>query len=189
MIAPTKHSSQEFLLLHKSSFRLSLHAAGILLLVLLLIRASALPQLSSSYIGGFEGDGGLYIWLTQWNLSGLFSLPWFNTKAFYPYTRSLAWSDSYILPSLAAWPLVKLGASLALAFNLIILIANFLNGFLTYRLAYALTGKQEAALFAGISFMSLSSLTYNLGHPQLQFAFWLPLACHLFLMLLRAWSW
>ena len=150
--------------------------AIILLAILLILRFRALGTLSTNFIGGAEGDAGLYIYLLKSNVRDLFSLPWFNTMVFYPYTKSLAWSDNFILPSLFIWPLLKSGLFFPLAYNLLILTASFLNGYLTHRLIFRLSGSHHASLFGGAAFMGYSYLSTHLGHPQLQFAFFIPLA-------------
>lgn len=152
-----------------------LAAVALLLLVLFLLRSNAMAQLDSAYLGGFFGDAGLYPWLVRTVSTELFSAPWFNTRAFYPYSQTLAWSDNFILPALVAKFLMHFGASLVVAYNLILLTASFLNGYCTYRAVYSLTGSAAAALFSGIGFMSYGYLTLHLGHPQLQFAFFIPL--------------
>lgn len=166
----------DFLLSSKFSASRELGAIAGFLVLLVLSRAHALLSLGSQFLGGSEGDAGLYIWLMQSNCRDLFSLSWFNTSAFYPYTKTLAWSDNFILPSFAAWPFLKIGIPLVLVYNAILLTAHFLNGYCTFRLCYQLTGKTFASFVAGALFMSYSGLTSNLGHPQLQFIFWIPLA-------------
>ena len=146
-----------------------------MLACLVVFRFQALRHINSLFLGGSEGDAGLYIWLVQSNVRDLFTLPWFNTQAFYPYTQSLAWSDNFILPALLAKPLLWLGLSLPLSYNLLLLLAYVLNGYATYHLCVKLTGKPFAAFVMGVLFMNYSTLTGNLGHPQLQFIFWLPL--------------
>jgi len=176
-----QRADKDFILLIEPSRRADLIALANLLLLLVLMRWHTMANLASEYLGGAQGDAGLYIWLTQSNLRDLFTLPWFNTTAFYPYTRSLAWSDNYILPAFAIGALKFLGCSLVVATNLILLGANLLNGYLTHRLCFGLTGRLMPSLFAGCAFMSFAYLTGHVGHPQLQFAFWLPLTIILLL--------
>lgn len=145
------------------------------LALLFTLRLESILNLSSHYLGGRSHDAGLYIWLFDSNLRDLFSLPWFNTSGFYPYTKSLAWSDNFILPSLIALPFIKLGLSKVIAYNCTLLLAVFLNAYVTYRLAYLLTGNFIGSLLSGMSFLLFPFLTLHLGHPQLQFAFWIPL--------------
>lgn len=167
---------KDFVLLFRPSISQALLTLGALALVLAVFRFQALTHFTTHFIGGAEGDGGLYLWLMQSNARELFSLPWFNTRAFYPYTQSLAWSDNFILPSLFAWPALAAGVPLIVAYNTVLLLAGLLNGYCTYRLAFGLTGKQYPSLISGSSFMVYAWFSANLGHPQLQFAFWIPLA-------------
>jgi hypothetical protein len=170
------NANTDFIYLFPTSVGQELLAAIVLACVLLVFRFQLLLEFNRAFLGGFEGDAGLYIWLSKSNLRDLFQLPWFNTQAFYPYTKTLAWSDNFILPSLALWPLLKIGLPFIPAWNLMLLCTAFLNGYLTYRLCFRLGGSAAAALLGGAVFMSLSTLSAYLGHPQLQFVFWFPLA-------------
>ncbi|MCO6429416.1 MAG: hypothetical protein J5J00_01025 [Deltaproteobacteria bacterium] len=160
--------------LFKTTWRTHSAAIAGLLATLLLIRWQAITLIDSHYLGGFLGDAGLYSWLIQSNLRDLFVSSWFDTAAFYPYGTSLAWSDNFILPSLVAFPLLKLGLPLVTSFNVIILVSNFLNGYAVWRLFHKLTGDNLSAFVSGASFMMLAPFTYHLGHPQLQFFFFIP---------------
>jgi len=167
---------KDFLAQYKLSPLKFLTAAVILLSLLCFSRTEIILNINSKFLGGTSGDGGLYVWLLKNNVKNLFTLPWFNTQAFFPYGLSLAWSDNFILPSLLTWPLLKSGASLALSYNSVILLAQYLNGICTFLLAFMLCGNLIGSLVAGSAFMLSSYLSFNIGHPQLQFAFWLPLA-------------
>lgn len=172
------HRSLSFIPFYRSSLKHELKIAAGLLFLLLIFRFQAILQLGEAFIGGYERDSGLYIWLIQSNTRDLFDLPWFNTKAFYPYTRTLAWSDNFIVPSLVLAPFLKMGVSLVVGYNLLILFSQFLNGYLTYRLCFVLSGALIPSFIGGAAFMLTSYLTSVLGHPQLQFAFWIPLTLH-----------
>lgn len=150
--------------------------ASALLLLLLLFRFSALTHFTTHYLGGYEGDAGLYIWLMRHNLRDLFSLPWFDSLSFYPYRGSLAWSDNYILPSLFAAPFFAMGFSETVVVNILLLTASFLNGYITFRLCFRISGESLMSFVAAAAFMTSPLLSFHLGHPQLQFFFWVPLA-------------
>src|SRR5262249_26811995 len=126
------------------------------------------------YIGGAQRDAGLYSWLMEINARDLLRMPWFSTKAFYPYAHSLAFSDNFIFPSLVASPFLEIGVPPGLVFNLIILCAELLTGYGTFRVAYALTADFASSLIAGSGFIAFAYFTAHLGHPQLQFAFFFP---------------
>lgn len=148
---------------------------GIALLAIL-SRISLLTHFTTHFIGGARQDSGLYLWLVETNARDLFSQPWFNTYAFYPYSSSLAWSDNFILPSLLIKLLLLTGIPLIPAYNAIFLLAFVLSGFCTWRLCYRLSANGAVAFLAGILFMNCSYLLGMLGHPQLQFVFFIPMA-------------
>lgn len=147
-----------------------------LLVVLALVRFKTLINIDSLFLGSIDGDAGLYVWLMRTNIRDLLELPWFSKTAFYPYAQSMAWSDNFILPSLIATPLFNHGASNQLAFNLIILLSTFLNGYFTFRLCFRITGDGVSSFAGGIIFMTIPYLSFQLGHPQLQFFFFIPLS-------------
>lgn len=133
---------------------------------------------STSYIGGFRADAGIYVYLESVNASGFFSWPshGFDIPIFYPWNRALGFSDNFLLPALLAKLLVPLFGSEAFVYNLILVSAMVLNGFCTYLLAHKVTKSTPASFFAGLVFMNFPYFVFHRGHPQLQFAFWLPLA-------------
>jgi len=147
------------------------------LITLLVIRYRGFSN--TLYLGGTIGDAGLYVWLFDFNLRQLFSEGWFNTSTLIPYSRTLAWSDNFILPSICGKVLTSLGISKILAYNLTLLSSTFLNGFCCWLLSSKLSGKALLSITAGLIFMSYSFFTANLGHPQLQFAFYIPLTIYL----------
>ena len=181
----TAPHTEEFLLLHPTTLWREVGALLGLAAILALLRLDVLTAPASGCLGGFSGDTGLYVWLVQSNIRDLFALPWFNTNAFFPYTRTLAWSDNFILPSLLLAPILTAGTPLVLAWNGLILGAQLLNGYAMWRLAFALTGRLVPALFAATAILSSHWLSYNIGHPQLQFLFPLPLGLLLFLHWVR----
>ena len=182
--APVSERPKDFLVLHRVDGLHDLAAVLILILVLCVVRFSAVSShlhclfgdaANCRYLGGYERDAGLYVWLMLQNARDLFSSAWFETSAFYPYGQSLAWSDNFILPSLLGGSLLKLGFSTANAYNFLIFGAHLLNGFAVYRLVFRLAGSSAASVCAGSAFMASPYFLGNLGHPQLQFAFWIPL--------------
>lgn len=131
---------------------------------------------STHYLGGAEGDGGLYVWLTSSFHSSPRTALAFETGALYPYGLTRAWSDSFLLPSAFVHLLALLGFSLPVAYNVVTLAAMTLNGAATARLARALGASAPLSLAAGVSFANSSYIFGNLGHPQLLYFFWVPLA-------------
>ncbi len=133
--------------------------------------------ITSGFIGGSRGDAGIYIYTESLNAKRFFSWPseGFDIPSFYPWRGGLAFSDNFILPGLAAKLLQPLLGSEPLTYNAIIVSALVLNGFCAYLLAIKLTGSRPASIFAGFVFMCFPYFAFHRGHPQLQFAFWIPL--------------
>ncbi len=167
-------SNAPFLLLHVPSWRERLEAIACALLFLILFRIQALTHFSTSLLGGFDGDAGLLSWLLEVGRNGISREQFFETPAFYPYGQTLAWSDNFILPSLAYHLLQQTGLHSIQATNLLLLGASLLNGYSAWALSFALSGSRLGALVGGIGFMLAPYFTAQLGHPQLQFAFFLP---------------
>lgn len=150
-------------------------SAGVLLLVFL-THSHWSGLLSSHFIGGAQGDGGLYVWLTasfhhfpRTALNG-------ETHSFYPYPLTRAWSDSFLLPSAVTSLLLSCGLALPSAYNATYIGALVLNGLGVLALCRALALDRVSSFVAAASFACCSHLTGNFGHPQLQFFFWVPLA-------------
>lgn len=131
---------------------------------------------STHYLGGSEGDGGLYVWLASSFHADPSQALAFETGALYPYGLTRAWSDSFLLPSAFVHLLALLGFSLPVAYNVVTLAALTLNGTATARLARAFGASAPLSLAAGVSFANSSYIFGNLGHPQLLYFFWVPLA-------------
>lgn len=172
-------SSNEFLLLARPSRATWCIASIIFVIGIFITRFKGIQVLSEGYIGGFEGDAGLYVWLVKHASHSLFTLPWFSTLPFYPYQGALAWSDNFILPGMAFWALKNSIFNDIAAYNLTLLIAQFLNALISFRLIYSLTADSLSSVSAGFLTLALLPLEGHLGHPQLQFFFFIPLGIFL----------
>jgi hypothetical protein len=172
---PVQKKDLAFVPSYKMSAKTALLVIAIQFVALLILRFELFTTFSTHLIGGFSGDGGLYYWLSQHNARSFFSLPWFNTRAFYPYSETLAWSDNYILPSFIFSLCKALGLEAISAYNSVLVLAMLLSGICMSRFCYLLTGNIFAANFAGALFMGSSYMSSVLGHPQLQFTFFFPL--------------
>ncbi len=142
-----------------------------LALTLLVFRAKAVGFIGSHYLGGATADAGLYVWLSKISLFHAFD---FSTPAFYPYGRSLAWSDNFLFPSLLVQGFTALGLSHVTSYNLVFFAAQLCGGYFAFRLAYFACKNFWAALLSGLSILVCTAFSAHLGHPQLQFyAFYL----------------
>lgn len=169
------NSLNKFIYLHPLSLKQEIISLLFFSALLFIIRYDAFLNIDSHVLGGVAGDGGLYWWLFNHNIENYFKLPFFNTLGFYPYSLSLAWSDNYVLPALLSYPFDGFFSRVAL-YNSNLLLATFLNGYLTYLLAFRLSGYFLPALLSGTALITYPFFSAHLGHPQLQFFFWIPLS-------------
>ena len=138
-------------------------------------RWPSLPHLFDRFLGGSSYDAGLYIYLAKNAWPSFFSQSWFDTNAFYPYGYSLAWSDNFILISII-FKLLAYFMPAALAYNLILLAAQVLNGWVVHLLARRLNFNSELCFLAGSVICCFGYFCAQLGHPQVQFFFFIPFA-------------
>lgn len=158
----------------------------VILASLLLLHPVIAAHISTHYLGGSEGDGGLYVWLAHAFHADPAQALTFETNALYPYGLTRAWSDSFLLPSALVHLLALAGLSLPLSYNVVTLAALTLNGVAASRLSRALGASPLWSLTAGVTFANSSYLFGNIGHPQLLYFFWVPLAWSL--VITGAWS-
>jgi hypothetical protein len=153
----------------------------------LFVRDQTGASLSLGYIGGATGDGGIYVWLsrafTERLITGtLFTTPLFELPFFYPYGTALAFSDNYIIPSLIT-ALLSLALSHTVAYNTTLLLASISLSLASFFLFSVLHIRPAFAFLGALLISCLGYLSHHLGHPQLQWAYPLPLAAALALSL------
>lgn len=144
--------------------------------VFVCIHPESIQFISSRHLGGSFGDGGLYVWLSQLMIQNPSNALQFETNALYPYPLTRAWSDSFLLPGGIILGLVKIGLSFKAAYNTTLLLAFGMNGGAAAYLGRRIGLTTIASIATGILFANSLFLVSNLGHPQLLFFFWLPLA-------------
>jgi len=131
---------------------------------------------STRFLGGAAGDGGLYVWLVQSFINNPKNALTFETNALYPYPITRAWSDVFFLPSFVALLFTYVGLSFPAAYNSVALLALSSNAVACGILARHIGLSPAFALAVGVLFANSSYMVGNLGHPQLMFFFWIPLA-------------
>jgi hypothetical protein len=161
---------------HCAERRRSLLTGVLAITVFLVLHPDVLAFYSTRFLGGSVGDGGLYVWLVQ----SFIKDPWyalsFESRTLYPYPYTRAWSDSFLLPSGIALVFTSVGLSLAAAYNSLVLLTFSSNAVACGLLAQRVGVKPAFAVAVGVLFANSSYLVGNLGHPQLLFFFWIPLA-------------
>jgi hypothetical protein len=104
----------------------------------------------------------------------------FDADIFYPEKRTLAYSEPLLVQGVLAIPIVRLGASPVLAYNLVLLAGFALTGWAAGLLALRMTGSLAAAVVGGsIASFNAQSLV-RLPHIQAQHLEFLPLALFAF---------
>ena len=131
---------------------------------------------STRFLGGSVGDGGLYVWLVQSFINDPLRALTFETNALYPYPLTRAWSDLFFLPSFIVSLFMNVGLTFPAAYNSLILLTFASNAVTCALLARRIGLAPVFATSVGILFANSSYIVGNLGHPQLLFFFWIPLA-------------
>lgn len=97
------------------------------------------------------GDGALNIWEIGWVAHELPRRPLrlFEANIFYPERLTLAYSEAMIVQGALAMPVVALGGSAVLAYNLVLLAGLALTGWAFCLLTWRWTGSWSAGFIAG----------------------------------------
>ena len=134
-----------------------------------------------------EGDPLLNAWALAWVAHQLPRAPahLFDANIFYPERRTLAYSETLLLPSILAAPLHWIGLGPLFVYNLVFLSGFAISGAGTALLVRTLTGSGAAGIVAGIVFAFLPYRIDHAAHMQLQQTQCLPLAMWAFHRLLR----
>ncbi|MBM3135062.1 MAG: hypothetical protein FJZ89_07245 [Chloroflexi bacterium] len=123
-------------------------------------------------------DALLNVWIMAWDGHALFSDPGhlFDANIFYPYTRTLAYSELLLSNALLSWPITWLSGNPVLGYNLVLLLTFVLSGFGVYLLVRRWTGSGWGGVAAGIVFAFNAYKLANLAQIQLLSLHWLPFA-------------
>lgn len=97
------------------------------------------------------GDGALNIWAIGWVAHELprHPLTLFEANIFYPEHLTLAYSEAMIVQGVLAMPVVALGGSAVLAYNLVLMAGFALTGWAFCLLVWRWTGSWSAGFVAG----------------------------------------
>lgn len=107
-------------------------------------------------------------WILAWDAHQLAHDPWhlFDSNIFYPKRNTLAYSDHLFVQALMGAPLLWLGASPVLVYNLLIIAGLALTGWATSLVVERWTRNRLAGIFSG-SLMAFNALTLT-RFPQIQ---------------------
>src|SRR3954453_8584646 len=100
----------------------------------------------------------------------------FDANIFYGLPATLTYSDSMILPALAASPLAWLHVHPVVAYNIVLLVTFILSGAAAYVLARALGIGPAGAWIAAVAFTIAPFRMNHFSHLELQMTMWMPIA-------------
>lgn len=121
-------------------------------------------------------DALLNTWLIWWNAHCVpFTDRWWSPPFFFPLRGVLALSETLVGLSFLTSPLQFLGASPLIAHNVAYLASFPLCALAMHVLVYALSGRRELALVAGLAYGFAPYRAAHLAHLQVLCAFWIPL--------------
>lgn len=128
---------------------------------------------------GAHGDALFSVWRLAWVAHQIRDEParLFDANIFFPEQSTLAYSDAMLLPAVVVAPLNWAGVSPLLVYNLTLLAAFVASGVSAYALVRYLTGRTAAGILGGVVFAFAPHRAEHFDHLELQFAFWIPLAC------------
>jgi len=161
--------------------------ASMLLVFTALTAVMTYPQALHLHNGVHDdGDPLLNTWTLAWVAHQLPRAPahLFDANTFYPERKTLAFTETLLLPGLLAAPLHWIGVAPLLVHNLVLLSGFVVSGAGTALLVRSLTANTAAAILAGIVFAFLPYRIDHMPHLQLQQTQWLPLALWAFHRLL-----
>ncbi len=127
---------------------------------------------------GDPGDPLFIGWTIFWVQRQLFTDPLhlFDANIFYPYPKTLAFSEHMVGSAILSLPLRLLTDDPIVVYNVLALLAFILSGYGTYRLAFHITGNRFAAFIAGAIFAFAPFRTYQFGHLHVMNTQWVPFA-------------
>jgi len=125
------------------------------------------------------GDTLLNSWIIAWDVHKISNLDlkgFFNANIFYPYKRTLAYSEHLFPQALLALPVLVVSHNPLFAYNVVFLFAFVSSGFGMYLLARYLTRSTIAAVTAGIIYAYSPFMVAHEVHLQILTAGGIPLA-------------
>jgi hypothetical protein len=102
----------------------------------------------------------------------------FDANIFFPEKGTLAYTETILLPAVAAAPLSWAGAGPIALYNLILLSSFVLSGLTMFLLVRSLTGDWRGALVASVAFAVTPIRFDQYSHLQLQLTYLMPLVLY-----------
>jgi len=138
-----------------------------------------------------SGDPLLNSWILAWDVRKLTTgaADFFNANIFYPYSNTLAYSESQLASALLAMPVLLVSHNVILAHNWVCMLSFAFSGFGMYLLVRHLTGSRLAGFVSGTIFAFCPYKIAHFGQLQMLSAQWMPFALIFFDKWLRRHKW
>ena len=154
---------------------------SLLVLAVFVLLTVLLTYPLSFHLGDAVEDGQdalLNVWIMAWDGHALLSAPGhlFDANIFYPYPRTLAYSEINLSQALLALPVTLLSGNPVLGYNVALFLTFVLSGWGMYLLVRRLTGSDWGGLAAGVIFAFNAYKLSNFAQIQLVSLYWLPFA-------------
>ena len=139
----------------------------------------------TTHLGALQGPGDPYLnlWILGWGLRawtsdpiGVLSGRVFNANIFFPAEGTLAYSDHFLLQSLALSPVYAVTGNAVLCYNLLLILSIAVSGVAMHALVRAVTGSTSGAWVAGLAWACWPYRSAHFLHLQLQALYFMPLA-------------
>ena len=161
--------------------RPGLRSIGLLALLLFTALTAVMTYPQLLHMGDSVSDPGdplLNLWALGWiaHQAPTAIAHVFDANIFFPERWTLAYSETLLAPAVLAAPLLWMGVSGVLVYNIVFVSGFILSGVGTALLVRYLTQNTAAAIVAGIIFAFLPFRFDHYAQLQLQQAEWIPLA-------------
>src|SRR5262245_44216068 len=127
---------------------------------------------------GADADVHTMTWTLAWGAHALFHEPLsiFDANIFYPYDRTLAFSENLIGSAVIAAPVLWLTDNSVLAMNVVSLVSCVLCGVGAYLLGRQVGLGRAAAIVCGLIFAFSPARFFRFGQIHLTTIQWMPFA-------------
>jgi hypothetical protein len=129
----------------------------------------------ATHIVGNPGDPILNTSVLWWSATSVpLTEQWWNPPYFYPTRGVTTFTENLLGISPLATPIYWVTGNPLTAYNLSAWLAWSLSGFALYLLVRHLTGRNDAAIIAGLAFGFSPYRTHEMGHLQMLSSYWIP---------------
>jgi hypothetical protein len=121
------------------------------------------------------GDPVLNAWILWWSTQTIpLTAHWWNAPFFYPAPGVLAFSEHLLGLAPISAPLIAIGHSPLVGYNVAIIASFVLSGLGAHFLAYTLTDRHDAAFVAGVAYAFAPYRIDQIAHIQVLSSYWAP---------------